>query len=575
MRVFLRSLWHIGCLTVAGPGWGKGAVLFGTVLALDMLGVWFGVQLIAWNKVFYDALSAMDGPVALRQVGVFFALAGASAGTWLVANWLKQDLSMHWRGRLSERMLAAWTEGKAYWHLRSGFCADPVDNPDQRVAEDCKAFVSKLLLLTLGLTSSVVALFSYLSILWGLSGFPLVVSILGQEITIPYYMVWSAFLYVALSSVLTHVLGRKLRALYFTQERREADFRHALLQMRERAEQIARAGGESAERRRLSRLFVALRVNWRDVIRQEFLMGLFTRPYQQTVLRIPTFLALPAYFAGSVTLGGLMQLASAFSNVTTTLSWFIFRYRDLAEFAAIIDRLSALLRATTAPSSLSDAPKGIARDDSLDGKLRLENLRLMTPEGVALPAVGLATISPGARVWISGPSGVGKSTLLAAIIGLWPWGEGRISVPGGKWLVLPHGGALFPEGLAASLTYPHPPESFDRRDLARVLGQVGLLNRVHLLDGPGDVALAGLSQGECQRIAIARALLLKPDVLVLDEATSALDVPTEALMLETLRQTLPGTTILCVAHRPPEALGVTQHLVLQGGRAANPEVSAA
>lgn len=568
MRAFFSALWHVGKIAVAGPGWGKGAGLFGTVLGLNLVGVWVGVQLIAWNKAFYDALENLDAALALRQVGVFFGLTAASAACALASQWLQSTLSMHWRARLTDQALTAWGGGKAYWRLRAGFTPQPIDNPDQRVAEDCRQFVSKLLLLTLGLISSVVALFSYVSVLWALSGFPL--AFWGIEI--PHYMVWAAFLYVAIASGMTHLLGRRLRGLFFTQERREADFRHALMQMRERAEQVARSHGEAAERRRLDRYFDAIRGNWRQLIGQELLLGMFTRPYQQTIFRIPTFLALPAYFASFVTLGGLMQLASAFSNVTTTLSWFVFRYKDLAEMAATSDRLSGLFHATAAPPSMPHAVAELTRTPSAEGVLRWQDLRLATPEGVALAPLRDGCIARGARVWVSGPSGVGKSTFLAAVLGLWSWGHGRLQVPQGRWLILPHGGALFPDGLAASLTYPHDPKDFAPEALARVLGQVGLVNRLHLLEAGGDLALAGLSQGECQRIGLARALLLQPDFLILDEATSALDTPSERLLFATLLEALPQTTMLCVSHRNPVGLNITQHLLFSASPHGKPRL---
>lgn len=563
MASVLRGFGRISLIAIAGSGWNKGAALFGAVFALDMFAVWIGVQLIAWNKAFYDALEDMDASVAITQVGIFFGLTALSASSWLGSNWLKQSLSMHWRKRLTDRALAAWIDTRAYWHLREGYSPAPIDNPDQRVAEDCKLFIDKFLLLTLGLISALVSLFSFLAILWALSAFPLKLAVFGYAVEIPRYMVWAAFIYVAISSLLTHVMGKKLRGFYFRQERHEANFRHALIQMRERADQIARGRGEAAEQRRFARLFADIRQNWRGLIRQELLLGLFTRPYQQTVLRIPTFLALPAYFAGSVTLGGLMQLASAFSNVTTTLSWFIFRYRDLAECAAVTDRLQGLFAATASPAQMPDTPQELRRETS-DQNITWQDLQLFTPKGQALAPLQNGHINAGDRVWICGPSGVGKSTFVAALSGLWPWGEGRISAPAGTWMVLPHGGCLSAEGLAQSLCYPHPVSQYSRAHMARVLTDVGLVNRIALLQDHGEKSLAGLSQGESQRVAVARALLQKPDVLVLDEATSALDSTTERMVLDSLRANLPRTTMLCISHRAPHSLDITKVLQLGG-----------
>lgn len=550
----------------SGPDWWRGAALYAAVLALNFVGVWVSIRLIAWNKAFFDALEALDGQTALRQVGVFFLLVSASAGSWLAADWLRKRLLILWRGQLTAQALDLWLGGRAYWQLRPGFGAQPVENPDQRVAEDCRKFVEGLLEFTLDLISSTVALVSYVAVLWSLSTFALSFTALGGEITIPRYMVWLAPVYVAAATGLTHALGRPLKGLYFGRERAEADFRHALVQLRETADIVALSGGEAAERRRLDGRFAGVVANWRAIMRAELIQGLFTRPYFQTVLRVPTFFALPAYFAGQVTLGGLMQLASAFSQVTTTLSWFIFSYRDLAGFVAVCERLDGLMAAAWAPAPLPGAPQAIRREISADGALHLDGVRLATPEGRWLSAVPDRTIRPGARVWISGASGEGKTTLLAAIGGIWPWGEGRIAVPEGRILTLPAGAPVFAEGLAAAACYPEDPATQGSANLKAVLTRLGL---GHRLDTADEAALSGLSMGERQRLGLARAALLRPDWLVMDEATSALDPALEADLMTWLSAELPGTAFLIVSHRAPA--GLTLDDVLRIGPDAAPE----
>lgn len=539
-----------------------GLVLYFTILALQFVGVWFSLQMIAWSKAFYDALEQVNGAEAARQIGIFFGLIGISAATNLVSEWLKGELQIRWRQRLTECALDLWVSGRAYWHLRAGYSPDPVDNPDQRVAQDCDAFVEGMMRETLDLISSTVALFSYVALLWSLSTFALSFTLWGFDISIPRYMFWAAFIYVAICSVLTHVLGKKLKSRYFVQEKREADFRHALIQLRENAEAVARAGAEEAERRRFDRLFAALRANWRGVMNQTFIFGLFNRPYFQTILRIPNFLAAPTYFAGAVTLGGMMQLGSAFGQVTQTLSWFIFGYRKLAALVAVTERLDGLFRAAGDPAPMPDAPRAVERVASADGGLHVRGLALTTPNAVALSPVPDFSLRSGERVWLSGPSGQGKSTLLAAISGLWPYGKGRIVAPGGRWMFLPQGTPLSPDGLAASLTWPETADHRPQAELAAALEKVGLADRIDRLKITGPLSVAGLSQGEAQRVALARALLARPDVLLLDEATSALDPASEEQLLALLQRELPDTAVLCVAHRCPTALGVTRRLAL-------------
>lgn len=548
MKNILRRIWRLTWLAASGPGAWRGLATYGCVLGLQFLGVWISVRMIAWNKAFYDALEQLDAGAALRQIGIFAALIAVSAAVFLLGEWLRKRLLIRWRARLTERALDLWVGGRAYWHLRPGFATAPVDNPDQRVAEDCRLFINRLLLETLDLISNIVALVSYVALLWSLSEFALTFPLFGAEITIPRYMVIAAFLYVALSTIATHLLGRPLKGLIFAQEKREADFRHALIQLREDAGPIAQAGGEAAERRRLDRLFGAIRGNWRALIRAELVLGLFARPYFQTVLRIPTFLALPAYFAGAVTLGGLMQLASAFSNVTTTLSWFIFSYRELAEFVAVSERLDGLFSAARDPARRDGIPQELQHAPAPDNRLRLSAVQLFTPEGRALAPVPDLDLAPGEVIWLTGASGQGKSTLLAALAGLWPYGRGRIAQPPGRLTCLPQEARPFPEGLHAAATYPDPVGVYGAQTIYQALAEIGL---GHLAE---DAPLDALSGGERQRLALARALLTRPDWLLLDEATSALDPGAETALLALLRRRLPQTAILCIAHRPPEAL---------------------
>lgn len=562
MRALLARLWRLTRLAVAGPGLAAVALLYGVVLGLQFFGVWIGVRLIDWNRDFFDALEQFDGGEALRQVQIFAGLIAMSAAAFLTGDLLRKKLLIRLRQRLTDRALDRWVSGKAYWHLRPGLTPAPVDNPDQRVAEDCRQFIAYLLRFSLDLISRVVALVTYVVVLWSLSDFALRLSILGTELVLPRYMLWAAFVYVFLSSVLTHLLGKPLKQLNFEQERREADFRHALVQLRDGAEEVAQSGGEPAERRRMAARFSALRTNWQRLIGRELILGLFTRPYQQTVLRIPTFLGLPAYFAGAVSLGGLMQLASAFSNVTTTLSWFIFAYRDLATFVAVSERLDGLLAAADAPPPLPGTPRLLRRRPSPDGDWTLEGLRLVTPNGKALEPVPDIRLARGERLWLCGPSGAGKSTLLSALAGVWPYGEGRIGVPAGEIMFLPQTPRVFSEGIAAAACYPRDPGDVSRADLCGALQAVGLGHRLDLLDRDGPAAVTGLSGGERQRLALCRLLIARPDWVVLDEATSALDPASEQAVLDQLRKHLPETGMIVVAHRAPLALAPWQELRL-------------
>lgn len=539
-----------------------GLGLFAVVVGLELFSIWISLRLIAWNADFYNALEDYDVSTAIHQIGVFFSLIMLSAVCYLIANYLRKYVLIRWRTRLTNVAIDKWLSGHAYWQLRKGLSPTPLENPDQRIAEDCRLFVSGLLNETIGLFTRIVGLFSYVSLLWSLSTFALPIRLGTFSLDIPHYLVWASFIYVFISSIMTHMLGWPLKNILFQQEKREADFRYSLMQLRDNASEVAMIGGEPAEKRRFTRRYAGVVENWHQLIRRELIVGLFTRPYFQTVLRIPLFLSLPAYLAGRVTLGGLMQLSSAFSNVTTTLSWFIFSYRSLADFVAISERLGGLLSTLDNPTLLPDVPAAITCTPSADGKLRLSDVSLVTPQGRPLLPVGEICIEPGQRVWIMGASGAGKSTLLKAISGLWPYGHGAIAVPNAHIAFMPQASYLGCDGLAEALTYPLPPESFDREMLKATLADVGLEHRAPSLDVDDRSALEGLSGGERQRLCFARLLLTRPEWIVLDEPTSALDRQAEAAMFTLLAERLPNSTILCVAHRPPEGLSIDVTLTI-------------
>ncbi|WP_377847673.1 ABC transporter ATP-binding protein/permease [Bosea sp. UC22_33] len=551
MRAVLSQVIGLTRLCISGPGGKVGALYFLMIFGLGLAGVQVGVRLIAWTADFYNALQKLDVDGALRQIAVFFGLIAISVCIHLGSAYLRKMLQIRWRRALTEAALDRWLAGKAYWHMRER-TDHGLDNPDQRIAEDCRIFVEKLTIEGLELATNIVALVTYVAILWSLSTFALSFSLFGYAIEIPRYMVWAAPLYVAIATFITHGLGRPLKALTVEQQRREADFRFALVRLREHVEAVALADGEPAERRLFRERFGAIAGNWQKLANRELILGFFTRPYFQTVLRIPLFLALPAYLAGRVTFGGLMQIGSAFQNVVTTLSWFVFSYRDLTELAAAASRLSHFMRAAegaTAPMA------GPALHRTSNAEMRLRDLVLKTPAGRRLPPVPDLKLEAGGSYWLAAPSGHGKSTLAKAIAGLWTHGEGWIERPDGRILVLPQQPYLPLGDLRATLAYPQAPEALDDERLRAALATVGL-EELWSLDAEAWTDMRrGLSGGERQRFALARALLQAPDWLVLDEATSALDAQSEGQVLAALRHALPASALILIAHRAPQGLG--------------------
>jgi len=566
MTQTLGQFWRLVKLSISGPGGKLGIVFYAVVLALELAAILVSLRMLEWTKAFNDALQQINGPEAFRQVGIFAVIIAISVSRSMLATYVRKLLEIRWRKSLTTVMLDRWMAGRAFLRMeadrRSG--KPSVDNPDQRIAEDVRIFLAGgmnehgggngIIPLSIDLISNVVAIFSYVTVLWSLSTFTLSLSGLGLPIDIPRYMVWAAFAYVLLCTGLTHLLGRKLKGVYFEQQRREADYRFSLVRMRENAEAIALSKGEGAERSAIDTRFGAIVTNWKRLITEELKLLSFTFPYRSTVLRIPTFLALPAFFAGAVTFGGLMQLASAFSQVVTTLSWFIFSYRPLADLAAASSRLQGFLDATEAP----DAPAGPRFSGGPN--LRIDNLRLSTPEGRPLLNAGGLDVAPGQAVWLSGASGLGKTTLLKAIAGLWPHAAGDVQVPKGSSIFLPQRPYLPLGDMLTGVAYPSEPRDIGETVIREAIGKVGLGDR--LAAGTG---IADLSGGELQRLALARVLVQRPDWVFLDEPTSALDAASEEQLLSLLRAELPNAAFIIVAHRQPMGLDALRRVELGSG----------
>jgi putative ATP-binding cassette transporter len=399
------------------------------------------------------------------------------------------------------------------------------------------------------LLSAIVTLCSFVVILWGLSAAaPLY--LFGTTFEIPGYLVWAALLYALVGTVLTHLVGWPLIALNFRQQRFEADFRFNLVRVRENSEQIALLGGEAAERERLLDRFGQIVANWLQIMRRTKRLTFLTTGYAQVAIIFPFVVSSPAYFAGRVQLGGLMQTAAAFGSVQTALSFFVTAYRQLAEWRAVIARLDGFNMAVETAQAATTRKPAIERLAPASRQaVEIDEVLVHLPGGMPLVAVDDIAISAGNRVLVTGPSGAGKSTLFRAIAGIWPFGTGLIVVPkGAKLMALPQR-PYFPIGtLAAAVTYPAEPGTFTAETLAEVVTAVGLDRLAERLNDEAHWNRM-LSLGEQQRLGIARALLQAPDYLFLDEATASLDEAAEAALYRLLETRLPGTAVVSIGHR--------------------------
>ena len=550
MRGFLATIatiWRLSLPYFRSEDRWAGCLLLGAVITIELSLVAAQVILNQWYNRFYNTLQDHNWDAFVSAILFFCVLAAVYTVLAVYQTYLNQWLQIRWRRWMTQTYLRQWLD--AANHYRMQLLGDTADNPDQRIADDLQMFVQYTLSIGIGLLNAIVTLCSFVVILWTLSAHaPL--TLFGASFNIPGYLVWAALIYAVIGTVLTHLIGWRLIPLNFQQQHFEADFRFNLVRSRENSEQIAALGGEAAERERHLYRFGFVVANWLALMQRQKQLTFFTQSYSQASVIFPYIVVSPAYFSGAMQLGGLMQTASAFNSVQNALSYFITAYRQIAEWRAVITRLTGFEEAIAAGRAAAVTPPAVevlTRPGS--GAFALDRLSVRLPGGEPLVAAEHIAFPAGERVLVSGPSGSGKSTLFRAIAGIWPFGSGRVLVPDGAKVMLVPQRPYFPLAtLAAAVGYPAEGGTFDNARVAEALVAVGLPELVQRL---GEEAHWNriLSQGEQQRLAIARALLHAPDYLFLDEATAALDEASEAALYRLLQERLRGTTIISIGHR--------------------------
>jgi vitamin B12/bleomycin/antimicrobial peptide transport system ATP-binding/permease protein len=543
---FLRAAWNLACPFWTGDEKWSAWALLAAVIALNLASVWLNVRFNAWNNDFYNALQNYDWPKFWWQFAIFGMIATALIVDGVYSLYLRQILQIRWRRWLTERFLNNWLGDQAYYRMQLD--KSVTDNPDQRIAEDLDRFTSISLGLSLGLLSSVVTLFSFLVILWTLSGALLIPFGGGRHFSIPGYMVLAAIVYAVGGTWLTQRIGFPLVRLLYNQQRYEADFRFSLVRLREHAESIAFYRGERREMSVFEGRFARIVMNWWEVIRRRKKLTWFTTGYSQLAIVFPFIVAAPRYFAKQIQLGGLMQISSAFGQVQDSLSFIVNSYTDIAEYQSVVERLQGFRDKVDDIAGERRGPQPIAIERGGAG-VAVEGLDLRLPGGELLREDIALTALPGEPVLVTGPSGSGKSTLLRAIAGLWPFGRGRVRVADGHALFLPQRPYLPLGTLADAIAYPDAGAEYKprRAELEAALRAVGLGYLIGHLDEEAIWA-QHLSGGEQQRIGFARVLLARPEIVFLDEATSALDEAAEAALYRLLREAEWRPTIVSVGH---------------------------
>ncbi|AEE14883.1 Xenobiotic-transporting ATPase [Thermodesulfobium narugense DSM 14796] len=544
-KEFLRDTWDI-----IKPYWQSEEkkiawLLLIIIIFLNLFLVFINVLINLWYNEFYNALQELNAQAFWVAIIQFCILAFFYIVAAVYSLYLNQMLQIKWRKWLTDKFLKKWLDKKIYYHLQ--VFNNSTDNPDQRISEDLNLFVSQTLNLSLGLLNSVVTLASFVGILWAISG-PLSFGIFGYEVVVPGYMVWAAIFYAIFGTWITAVIGKPLIDLNFKQQMYEANFRFSMVRIRENSESVALYGGEKREHKHLMTNFFDVFENyWKIMVRQKML-GWFTSGYNQIAIIFPILVASPRFFAREIQLGALMQIAQAFGQVQSSLSYIVNSYPSLANWHAVADRLRTFEHNISFIEELQQKNNRILIKESEN--LRVENLSILLPDNKT-PLINQLNLSlnRSERLLIVGSSGIGKSTLIRTLAGLWPFGEGKIFLPPkDKLLFLPQKPYLPIGSLRDVLIYPNgdPDVSDDKiKDLLISLNLKHLINHISEVNMWSQI----LSLGEQQYLAFGRIFLQKPEWVFMDEATSALDEKSERMLYDKLKNELSNSAVISVGHR--------------------------
>jgi vitamin B12/bleomycin/antimicrobial peptide transport system ATP-binding/permease protein len=529
-----------------GPSGLRAWILSSTTLLFLAGNILAALALNRWNKFFFDSLEMKNHQALIFGLGLVLVLVFFSSAASAGLAYFRMRLQIRWRQWLTSTLVSRWLSNRHFYQLT--IVDTEASNPEARILEDSRVAIELLLDCTLGVINALLAGISFIGILWYVGG-----SIEITGYTIPGYMVVVCLAYSAITTYGMFLLGRPLVRRVEEKAAGEAQMRYELTRVKDNAENIALTGGDEDERLRLEETLG-------DLVRR--LIGVMIWQCRMVWLNganlvlapvVPLLLGAPKYLSGEMSLGSLMQAATAFMQVQVAVNWLADNAMRLAdwfgasnrvtELSDAIDRLAESLKPT-------DPHDIITLGTSPDKKVYLRHLNINLYDGKVMIDDAEAVISPGEKVLVKGDSGCGKSTLIRAMAGLWPWGSGEILRPEGAQIAFMPQRPYFPLGsLRSALLYPNANPVVDEAKIFDILARCGLEHLISRIDDTDNWS-GLLSGGEQQRLAFARVLIHPPDILIMDEPTSSLDELSQFRMMEYMRDLLPKAMVIHAGHRP-------------------------
>jgi vitamin B12/bleomycin/antimicrobial peptide transport system ATP-binding/permease protein len=567
-RLLLQRFWQSAASFWRGSharaSWSLTAAILFTILL--NLAVSYGMNV--WNRSIFDSLQRQDSKAVVFLSLIYFPLLASSVGLMTAQVYARMAMQRRWRHWLTQHLLDRWLRNGRHYQLN--LVTGDHKNPEYRIADDVRVATEAPVDFGIGVTTAVLSAATFITVLWTIGG-SLTFSLGGKEITIPGFLVVAALVYAVLASSSMVVIGRRFVTVSEAKNQAEAEYRYVLTRLSENGESIAVLGGEAQEREAVGEALVAVLRRWRDICFQTMRTTMVSQTSGYIAPVLPIILCAPKFLAGTMTLGEVMQAASAFTIVQAAFNWLVDNYPRLADWTASARRVSSFMVSLDA---LERAENGegvgrIERGETNDAKgqaLRLKHLSVTLDDGTAVVKDAEVIVAAGERVLVAGESGTGKSTLVRAIAGLWPWGRGSVQVaPGARIMLMPQRAYVPVGSLRGAATYPAASDSKNDAQIIEALNLVGLGHLAERLEeeGPWDKTLSG---GEKQRLAFARIFLHKPDIVVLDEATSALDPASQDRLMALLTEQLVGTTVVSVGHRPELEAFHNRKIVLERRR---------